>query len=51
MVNIGVLVQNTTALKKDIGYRVQIHSGLARIRKPLMHKTTFLKYTLCTKLI
>jgi len=41
-VNIGVLVQKYNSTKKDIGYRVQIHSGLARI-EALNAQNNFLK--------
>ena len=40
--NIGVLVQKYNSTKKDVGYRVQIHSGLARI-EAINAQSNFLK--------
>jgi hypothetical protein len=41
-INIGVLVQKYNNTKKDVGYRVQIHSGLARI-EAINAQSNFLK--------
>jgi hypothetical protein len=40
--NIGVLIQKYNSTKKDIGYRIQIHSGLARI-EAINAQSNFLK--------
>ena len=41
-VNVGILVQKYNSTKKDVGYRVQIHSGLARI-EAINAQSNFLK--------
>lgn len=40
--NLGVLIEKYNSTKKDIGFRVQIHSGLARV-ETLKAQTNFIK--------